>query len=72
MPLLGSNLRRKFRAARSGIVHVVRRLRRAVLVISGLGCLTAAAWTFGLAAGLSALGVALLVLDLSMGEGEPE
>lgn len=39
------------------------RLRREVLTVAGLACLAGAAWTAGLAAGLAATGVALLVLE---------
>jgi hypothetical protein len=42
----------------------VSRWRSGVLVISGLGSLVAAAWVMHLVAGLAALGLALLLLDL--------
>lgn len=42
----------------------MRRWRSGVLVISGLGFLVAAAWVMHLVAGLAALGLALLLLDL--------
>ncbi len=43
---------------------VVRRWRSGVLVTSGLGALVAAAWVVHLVAGLAALGLALLLLDV--------
>jgi hypothetical protein len=46
------------------IVGRVSRWRSGVLVISGLGSLVAAAWVMHLVAGLAALGLALLLLDL--------
>lgn len=41
------------------------RLRRPALVIGGLGCTDASAWhTFGLGAGLLALGISLWIFEL--------
>lgn len=38
--------------------------RTALLIVSGLGCLDAAAWhTFGIGAGLAAVGVSLLAVE---------
>lgn len=45
------------------IKKLVGRLRTGVLTAAGLGCLTAAAWTAALWAGLAALGVSLLLLE---------
>ncbi|WP_156213465.1 hypothetical protein [Lentzea aerocolonigenes] len=42
----------------------VRRWRSGVLVTSGLGFLSAAAWTLHTVAGLAAVGISLLLVDL--------
>lgn len=45
--------------------------RTAALITSGLGCLTAAAWTtFGTGAGLAAAGAGLLAIEYLTGEAE--
>lgn len=48
------------------------RLRRPALVISGFGCMDASAWhTFGLGAGLLALGLSLWAFEWLSGDDEP-
>ncbi len=62
--MLGSKFRPATRVAATRIVGRVLTWRSGALVISGLGCLAAAAWVLHIAAGLAATGVALLVLEL--------
>ena len=61
--------RTALRAAVTGSAQMAgaarHRLRRPALVISGLGCMDASAWhTFGLGAGLLALGASFWVFEL--------
>ena len=47
--------------------------RTAVLIVSGLGCLDAAAWhTWGVGAGLAAVGASLLAVEYLTGTDEQE
>lgn len=49
------------------------RLRRPALVIGGLGCMDASAWhTFGLGAGLLALGASCWVFELLIEDDQPD
>lgn len=45
------------------------RVRTAALTVGGLGCLTAAAWTMALPAGLAAAGVSLFALEYLTNDG---
>lgn len=45
------------------VLRTARVARPALLTMGGLGCLTAAAWTIHTAAGLTAAGVSLLLLE---------
>lgn len=45
-------------------------LRTLLLTLAGFGCLTAAAWTIHLAAGLAAAGVSFLVLEYLTASGD--
>lgn len=46
-----------------------RTIRTATLSLAGFGCLTAAAWTVHLAAGLAVAGVSLLLVEWLTGDG---
>lgn len=53
------------RQAKRAASEARRRYRRPSLVISSLGCIDASAWTtFGLGAGLLALGISLFVFEM--------
>lgn len=51
------------------ILPSLHALRTAVLSLTGLGCLTAAAWTVALPLGLAALGVSALVIEYLTSDG---
>jgi hypothetical protein len=56
--------------AAARLVVAIGRARTAAMSIAGFGCLTAAAWiTFGLGAGLAAVGASLLVLEYLADDG---
>lgn len=70
-----SVLRRGYRRARGGLARAADAHRSTALILGGLGALDAAAWTtWGLGAGLAAVGVSLLALDWLTGPDpdEPE
>jgi hypothetical protein len=51
------------------VVAAVPRARTALLSVAGFGCLTAAAWSIAVPAGLAAAGVSLLVLEYLADDG---
>ncbi len=56
-------LARWARRRRAAILPVLLVLVRLVLVVGGLGLLTAAAWSLALPAGLAAAGISLLLIE---------
>lgn len=63
-------LQNRRRVATARTRTLVRAWRSGVLITSGFGSLSASAWVaFGLAAGLAAIGVSLIVLELLTGKG---
>lgn len=50
-------------------VPALASVRQVALTVSGLGCLTGAAWTVGMGFGLAAGGVSLLLLNWLSGDG---
>lgn len=51
------------RNAAQRVSYMAKRASGAVLPVAGLGCMSAAAWTVALWAGLLAVGVSCLILD---------
>ena len=51
------------------LVAAAPRARTALLSLAGFGCLTAAAWSVSLPAGLAAAGLSLLVLEYLTADG---
>lgn len=59
-----SRLQRRIKVIGTRVRFFVRKWRSGVLVTGGLGFLSAAAWTLHTVAGLAAVGVSLLLVDL--------
>lgn len=59
-----SRVQRRIKAIGSRARAFARRWRSGVLVTGGLGFLSAAAWTLHTVAGLAAVGISLLLVDL--------
>ncbi|MCP2248745.1 hypothetical protein [Lentzea aerocolonigenes] len=59
-----SRMKRRIKVIGLRVRFLIRKWRSGVLVTSGLGFLSAAAWTLHTVAGLAAVGISLLLVDL--------